>query len=132
MNRKLKTPPLMDIRHHIIATVLTALPAVPTVLLAQSGGRNYIVSETMLNASGSQSIRSVQYYDAYGRPRILASGGASPSGKYLYTMAEYDSLGRESRTWLPATGTTSPLTKPSLMEKCSATPCSFSAHLPKR
>lgn len=69
---------------------------------------NYIISETMLDPTGSHSIKSVQYYDGLGRPNVLASGGVNPDEHYVYSLTEYDMLGRISRSWLPSAGTNSP------------------------
>ncbi|MCR5316469.1 MAG: RHS repeat-associated core domain-containing protein [Bacteroidaceae bacterium] len=67
-----------------------------------------MITLTRLDASGSNLVQSVQYYDGLGRESVLAQGGVNTSGKYVYTMTEYDLLGREAKTWLPAVGTTSP------------------------
>ena len=66
------------------------------------------MTETMLDASGKRSIKTVQYYDGLGRPSVLAAGGVNTSGKYVYSMTEYDMMGRESRKWLPSVGGTIP------------------------
>ena len=96
-------------KKYYICIVLSLIMLVcPIISHAQSPNENYIVSETMLNANGTNSIKSVQYYDGLGRPNVLVAGGANSSGKYLYSMTEYDQMGRESRTWLPAVGPTTP------------------------
>ena len=77
--------------------------------LAQTSSKNYIVSETMLNSTGSAKVKSVQYYDGLGRPSLLASGGVNTSGKYVYTLTQYDQCGRDSVVWLPSVNTTSPI-----------------------
>ena len=78
------------------------------LLNAQTSNQNYMITLTRLDASGSNLVQSVQYYDGLGRESVLAQGGVNTSGKYVYTMTEYDLLGREAKTWLPAVGTTSP------------------------
>ena len=81
---------------------------IPLRIYSQSSGQNYIMTETMLDASGKRSIKTVQYYDGLGRPSVLAAGGVNTSGKYVYSMTEYDMMGRESKKWLPSIGGTSP------------------------
>ena len=76
-------------------------------LSAQSADHNYVKQETMLNASKSQKITSVQYYDGYSRPVLLAGNGTAGGGKYTFALTTYDGLGRVSESWLPAVGTTS-------------------------
>ena len=74
----------------------------------QSYNQNYIATETILNDNGTLSVKSVQYYDGLGRPSVLVVGGINTSGKYNYSTTEYDMLGRKSKIWQPAVGTTSP------------------------
>ena len=76
-------------------------------IAAQSTGQNYVKQETMLNASKSQKITSVQYYDGYSRPVLQAGNGMSGGGKYTFALTTYDNVGRVSENWLPAVGTTS-------------------------
>ena len=76
-------------------------------LSAQSADHNYVKQETMLNASKSQKITSVQYYDGYSRPVLLAGNGTAGNGKYTFALTTYDNVGRISESWLPAVGTTS-------------------------
>ena len=74
----------------------------------QTAGKNYVMTETMLNNTGTRSIRSVQYYDGIGRPSLHAENGAGPGGKYVYARQDYDLNGRESVRWLPSVGGTTP------------------------
>ena len=76
-------------------------------LSAQSADQNYVKSQKMLNASKSQKITSVQYYDGYSRPVLQAGDGTAGGGKYTFTLTTYDNVGRVSESWLPAVGTTS-------------------------
>ena len=76
-------------------------------LSAQSADHNYVKQETMLNASKSQKITSVQYYDGYSRPVLQAGNGTAGNGKYTFALTTYDNVGRVSESWLPAVGTTS-------------------------
>ena len=82
---------------------LVCLPA-----SAQTAGKNYVMTETMLNSSGTRKIVSVQYYDGLGRPSELAEGGISGSGSYLHTLQTYDALGREAVTTLPGVNSSTP------------------------
>ena len=98
----------MKIKNYLCNIMLTMLLMIPLKSYCQSWGQNYIMTETMLNASGTRSIKTVQYYDGLGRPSVLAAGGVNTSGKYVYSMTEYDMMGRESRKWLPSVGGTIP------------------------
>lgn len=71
------------------------------LVAAQELNQNYIQTRTMLDASGSRYIESVQYYDGLGRPSALVQKGVTPSGNNLISLQEYDVFGRESKSWLP-------------------------------
>ena len=92
-----------------INQILAILLFVPAMMLAQTPASNYVMTETVLSADGSNRVRSVQYHDGLGRPSVLASGGMNTSGKYVYTMTEYDLQGRESKIWLASAGGSSPV-----------------------
>ena len=84
--------------NHLYALVVPVMLAVcASSVSAQTPSSNYVVTETVLSADGSNRVRSVQYHDGLGRPSVLASGGMNTSGKYVYTMTEYDLQGRESK-----------------------------------
>ena len=72
---------------------------------AQSPTENYIMTETMLNEDGTKSIKSVQYYDGYGRPSLLVSNGIKDSQTTNFVLQTYDGNGREWKRWLPIAGT---------------------------
>ncbi len=74
---------------------------------SQDASHNYIVTEHILNSSGT-GVKNVQYYDSFGRPTLEASGGVNTTGNYVYTMTDYDGLGNVSHLWLPSVGSTSP------------------------
>ncbi len=74
----------------------------------QDGGYNYVQASTLLNAAGTDSLLSIQYYDGLGRPSLTASNAANPQKKFAYALTEYDSFGRESKVWSPVIGATSP------------------------
>ena len=90
----------------IISLLLSLAFSLP--VFSQSTNRNYVRSVTYLKADRSDSIIQVQYYDDLGRPDQLVSGGMNTQGKYLHTQTEYDGVGREKKTWLPALGNQSP------------------------
>ena len=98
----------MSYKTYLCCVILTLLLAMPSKGYGQSSNQNYIVTETMLNDNGSQSVKSVQYYDGLGRPSVLAVGGMNTTRKYVYSTTEYDTYGLESKVWLPAAGSTSP------------------------
>ena len=75
---------------------------------AQSYTENYIVTERFLNERGTRRSKSIQYCDGLGRPTVFAVGGVNTSGKFVYSMTEYDMYGIERKSWQPAIGTTSP------------------------
>ena len=67
--------------------------------LAQTTTENYVKSETMLDAGGTVSMTSVQYYDGLGYPTVCLSptGG---NGETSYTLTTYDGAGREACQYL--------------------------------
>lgn len=92
-------------RFNIISAILILL-CLPVT--GQTTDKNYVMTETMLNDSGTRKIVCVQYYDGLGRPSERAEGGISTYGRYLHTLQTYDALGRKAATTLPAVGNTSP------------------------
>ena len=77
---------------------------VSCALLAQSASQNYVLTQTLLNASGSNKMTEVQYHDGLGRPEIHVTTGLGISGNSAYTLTEYDELGRDHIHWLPGIG----------------------------
>ena len=53
---------------------------VSCVLLAQSASQGYVLTQTLLNASGSNKVTEVQYHDGLGRPEIHVTTGLGVSG----------------------------------------------------
>ena len=88
-------------KHVVLALFLLGLP--PS-LLAQSSRQNYVLTKTLLNASGSNKVTEVQYHDGLGRPEIHVTTGLGVSGNSAYTLTEYDELGRGHIHWLPGIG----------------------------
>ena len=68
---------------------------------AQSPEQNYIQVRTMTNSTGTSYMDKIQYYDGLGRLIQTVEKGATPNGKDLVTLQEYDNNGRESNLWLP-------------------------------
>lgn len=83
-----------------IKQLLAILSFSPIFCLAQTSTENYVKTETLLNASGSSSIKSVQYLNGLGYPSVSAEkvGG---SGQTAYSLVTYDALGREICKYLP-------------------------------
>ena len=90
----------------MLSLTLLAMMISPQAL-CQDASFNYIATERILGSQGA-GVMSVQYYDGFGRPDLLATGGLNTTGNYIYSMTEYDSLGNASRQWLPAAGGSSP------------------------
>ena len=85
---------------YVFVIVSVFMQLISIAMSAQTPEKNYIVTETHTDGG---SIKSVQYYDALGRPDLLAKGGVNTKGTYVYSKIEYDKLGRESKNWLPVT-----------------------------
>lgn len=87
-----------------IKQLLAVLSFVPTLCVAQTT-ENYVKTETMLDTTGTTSIKSVQYYNGLGYPTLsVATSGIG--GETAYTLTTYDALGREKRKYLPVPGGT--------------------------
>ena len=80
--------------------VLFFLCALSAKADAQSLSQNYVLGKQMLDAEGTRAITSVTYYDGLGYPVETATNGFGGSGKYAYTLLEYDLPGRTKREWL--------------------------------
>ena len=76
-----------------------------------SSDRNYIITsmpqkeKTTASFDINEELVTVQYFDGLGRPVQMIQRGATPSGADLVTYQEYDSFGREERSWLPSVAT---------------------------
>lgn len=62
---------------------------------------NYIHTCTFLDKYGDSSIDAIQYYDGLGRPDQLVQAGITPTFGDLVSLQEYDSHGRDFKSWLP-------------------------------
>ena len=85
-----------------IKQLLTLFAFVPALSLAQTTTDtvNYVKTETMLDASGTNSVKAVQYYNGLGYPTI-AVANTGDAGETAYSLVTYDALGREERKFLP-------------------------------
>ncbi len=90
----------MSMIKYNVVIVSVIMQLVSIVMYGQTENKNYIVTETKISETGA-GVKSVQYYDALGRPDIIAKGGENANGSYVYSMIDYDGNGRESKKWLP-------------------------------
>ena len=86
----------------ICRQLLLILLLAPTV----SSGQSYVRTETSFVTDGSWKAISTQYYDGIGRESSQVTNGIGLSGKYVYSLKEYDVKGRLSSLWQPAVGST--------------------------
>ena len=70
-----------------------------------SSKHNYIRKIEYQNASGTQYLENIQYFDGLGRPNQNIQRGYSNSKKDLIVLTEYDTIGRDSLIWLPGLST---------------------------
>ncbi len=83
-----------------IKQLLTFLSFVPALGMSQTTTENYVKTTTMLDAKGTSSMSSVQYYNGLGFPTVAVAtvGG---NGQTAYSLATYDASGREECNYLP-------------------------------
>jgi len=69
-----------------------------------SDNQNYIHTRTYTKDDGSTFLDVIQYYDGLGRPNQTVQVGITPYPDYndLLSLQEYDPIGREGKSWLPA------------------------------
>ncbi|MFQ9317668.1 DUF6443 domain-containing protein [Dysgonomonas mossii] len=67
-----------------------------------STSQNYIQTKTYTTDDGSRYMEAIQYFDGLGRPVQTVQRAITPLAADLVTYQEYDSFGREDRSWLPA------------------------------
>ena len=70
-------------KHAVIALFLLG-PS--SSFLAQSSSQNYVLTQTLLNASGSNKVTEVQYHDGLGRPEIHVTTGLGVSGNSILRL----------------------------------------------
>ncbi len=67
--------------------------------------RNKMCSEQYPKIGTYVGVKSVQYYDEWGRPSISAMQGMQQNGSFSYSLQTYDQLGRPSKTYIPVPST---------------------------
>ena len=83
-----------------IKQLMAILSFVPAMCAAQTTTENYVKTMTMLDASGTNSVKAVQYYNGLGYPTVsVATTGGN--GETTYSLTTYDALGREACKYLP-------------------------------
>ncbi|NOZ34254.1 MAG: hypothetical protein GXO80_03030 [Chlorobi bacterium] len=70
---------------------------------AQSQEYNYIKSTTFLSEDMTKSVTSISYTDGLGRPLQNIILGASPSGKDIVRIYQYDQYGKTTKNYMPFT-----------------------------
>ncbi|MGG5211115.1 DUF6443 domain-containing protein, partial [Chryseobacterium sp. MIQD13] len=66
-----------------------------------STSENYIYTKSCLDADCIKKSETVQYFDGLGRPVQTIAIKATPLGRDVVTPSEYDSKGREAKSYLP-------------------------------
>jgi len=72
---------------------------------SQSINQNFISKREYRSSDKTQFLDNIQYYDGLGRPTVSVQKNitsVSSGKKDLVSLQEYDDLGRESKSWLPA------------------------------
>ena len=85
--------------HHIVTVLF--LVCIPCTLSGQTSSRDYVISRTLLNTSGTKYQDAVQYYDGVGLPTQLLEKKVTPSGTNRISRKTYDNRGRQIREYLP-------------------------------
>lgn len=101
----------------------TLLAIVSLMATAQNSGQNYMRNRTMLNATGSQYIDNVSYYDGLGRPwqQLVKQTGGTTQVDNLLRMQTYDVNGRMDKEYLTiADGTTLYLAPSNFVSKANS------------
>lgn len=62
-----------------------------------------VASDNVLTLGADEVRHEIQYYDRFGNPTVKVQHGFSAYGDDLFTLQEYDGIGRESNLWLPVT-----------------------------
>ena len=88
---------------YVAIMAMTAFTLPPCPAQAQDTSRNYVVTVTMLDAGGTDSLQAVQYYNGLGWPTVSVAT-ADANGGTACTQTTYDALGRELRKYAPVPG----------------------------
>ena len=86
---------MRHIKNIISKTVilLSALLTCGGSLSAQPSASNYVRTVTALDEESGNSVTEIQYYDPLGRPCLSATNGLGESGRYAYSLVEYNEAG---------------------------------------
>ncbi len=86
---------------HITITAMLAM--LLSSAHAQTTSQNYVKTVTMLDAAGTKSLKSVQYYNGRGYPTVAVStvGTDGQTEQTVATLTTYDALGREDCKYVP-------------------------------
>ena len=76
-----------------IKRLLTILSLAPVLCQAQTSTENYVMTETRLDANGTNAVKSVQYYNGLGYPTVSVAN-VGGSGQTAYSLTTYDAVGR--------------------------------------
>ena len=68
-------------------------------MIAQDVSQNYVMERVYLDSMRQGKVTTVSYYDGLGYGNETVS--VSANGKSVYTVFEYDSKGRPSKSLLP-------------------------------
>ncbi len=68
---------------------------------AQDASLNYFMAKTMLNSSGTNIVKDIQYYDDLGRATFRSNDGVGMTRTPVFTSRGYDRLGRMNEECLP-------------------------------
>ncbi len=85
-------------QHNNISTLLLLL-MYSVVAVGQDASHNYIMQQTAREATGMTCNDAITYYDGLGRPMETVRRNASPTGKDLVSLTQYDAYGRGYLTW---------------------------------
>lgn len=82
-----------------ISNIVTITVTLPEIL--PSSDHNYVLTKMMLDNTGKQSFNRIDYYDGLGRAEETVMHKASPGGKDIATLQEYDAVGRPHISYIP-------------------------------
>ena len=86
----------------LYTTILFLLAlCLPMEVIGQAQIANYVRTKTMTAANGSTYLDQIDYIGPDGKKYHTAYKGITPSGKNLLTFRAYNSMGKESKNWLP-------------------------------
>ncbi|MDR1592654.1 MAG: DUF6443 domain-containing protein, partial [Prevotellaceae bacterium] len=87
---------------YIYLSLLFLLFPAATVL-AQSNNQNYILTSTCQDASGTNALVQIDYFDDLGRAEETVLKQITPTKKDMISYIQYDAFGRATKNYLPTT-----------------------------